>query len=136
MKKTWQQKIDGAKPPEVFITERAKLGVPEGAKMLISSPGEVREELFKVPPGKAITKAELGQRLAARHGADVTCPLTTGIFVRIVAEAALDEIEAGANPEAVAPFWRVVGPKDPAAKKIRCGRDWIEARRRQEGISR
>lgn len=135
MKKTWQQKIDGAKPPEVFITERAKLGVAEGAKMLISSPAEIRETLFQLERGTSITKAELGQRLAARHGADVTCPLTAGIFLRIVAEAALDEIDAGAKLESVAPFWRVVGPKDPAAKKIRCGPEWIAERRWVEGIS-
>lgn len=134
MKKTWQQKIDGAKPPEVFITERAKLGVAEGAKMLISTPAEVREELMRVPPGTAISKAELGQLLAARHGADVTCPLTTGIFVRIVAEAALDELESGAALENVAPFWRVIGPKDKAAKRIRCGPEWIAEARDREGI--
>lgn len=135
MKKTWQQKMETPTGPEVFVTERAKLGFPAGAKMLISTPKEVRDEIRRVPHGTAITKAELGKRLAARHKADVTCPLTTGIFFRIVAEAALDEFEAGTPVEQVAPFWRVVGPKDPAAKKIRCGPEWIAERRRVEGIS-
>lgn len=134
MRKTWEQKMETPPAPEVFITERAKLGFPEGAKMLISAPKEVREVIAAIPRGSSMTIKDLGQVLAKRHEADVTCPLTTGIFVRIVSEAALDDLDAGKPAEAITPFWRVVGPKDRAASKIRCGPDWIAERRKAEGI--
>ena len=43
-------------------------------------------------------------RLAHWHNADVTCPLVTGIFLRIVAEAAEEERLAGKS--AITPYWR------------------------------
>ena len=49
---------------------------------------------------------QLRERLARDGGADVTCPLTTGIFVRIVAEAAEEDRRAGKKQ--IAPYWRVV----------------------------
>jgi hypothetical protein len=54
------------------------------------------------------------EHLAAKHHADITCPLTTGIFVHIVAEAAEESAAAG-NAD-ITPYWRVVkndGSLDP-----------------------
>ena len=70
--------------------------------------------------------------LAKLHGADATCPVSTAIFLRIVAEAAWDEIESGVPVSEVAPFWRVVDPKSPLAKKLRSGGAWIEQQRAAE----
>jgi hypothetical protein len=42
--------------------------------------------------------------LAANAGADVTCPTSTGIFVGIVAEAALEQIATGKSASEVTPF--------------------------------
>ena len=50
---------------------------------------------------------ELRDRLAARTGADITCPMITGIFLSIIAGAAEEQLGAGKRP--VAPYWRVVG---------------------------
>jgi alkylated DNA nucleotide flippase Atl1 len=60
----------------------------------------------KVPRGKLVTQAELREKLARAAGADVACPITTGIFVRIVAEAAAEDMRAG--KARVTPYWRVV----------------------------
>jgi len=49
-----------------------------------------------------------------------------------VAEAAWDEIEAGKATTDVAPFWRVIDPKSPLAKKLRAGGKWIEQQRLAE----
>lgn len=76
--------------------------------------------------------AELRRRLAEKHGADGCCPLTVGIFLRIVAEHAWDELSAGKSLEKVAPFWRVVDPKSPLAKKLRAGAEWIRLQRLAE----
>jgi len=59
----------------------------------------------KVPRGKLITVGAIRKKLAAEHGADVTCPLTTGIFIRIAAEAAEEARAKGAKR--ITPYWRV-----------------------------
>jgi hypothetical protein len=49
-----------------------------------------------------------------------------------VAEAAWDEICGGKATTDVAPFWRVIDPKSPLAKKLRAGVQWIEQQRLAE----
>ncbi len=66
------------------------------------------------------------------HGADATRPVSTAIFLRTVAKAAWDEIESGKSAAEVTPFWRVVDPKSPLAKKLRAGSQWIEQQRLAE----
>ena len=73
--------------------------------------------------------------LARVHGADRTCPLTTGIFLRIVAEAAWEELQAGADPGAITPFWRVIAPDSSLARKLACGTDFIAGMRLYEQAS-
>ena len=72
--------------------------------------------------------------LAVRNQADYTCPVSTGIFLRIVAESAYEELMEGAPTEAVAPFWRAIDPKSPLAAKLTCGPEFIREKRAAEGI--
>jgi alkylated DNA nucleotide flippase Atl1 len=74
--------------------------------MVIPSPGEVYEIMRQIPAGKLITVQEIRAILAKRHGADLACPLTTGMFVRIAAEAAHEAAEAGEQD--TAPYWRTL----------------------------
>jgi alkylated DNA nucleotide flippase Atl1 len=134
MRKSWREKLELCKPPHVDITEKAFLGIPAGVKMLISSPTEVRDFVSSIPRGKCVSVGDLREALANRHRAKITCPLTTGIYLRIVAEAALDELESGKPIERITPFWRVISPKDTLAKKLRCGAEFVRARREEEGI--
>lgn len=134
MPKTWKQKLEGGKPPHVETTTKPFIGIPAGAKMLISCPTEFKEFVDAIPARSSVSVSELKQALAKRHGAEYVCPLTTGIFLRIISEAALDEMEAGKAVEEVTPFWRVITPEDSAAKKIRCGPEFIAARRAAEGL--
>ena len=60
----------------------------------------------KIPRGQVSTLAQIRRRLARWHNADVTCPLVTGIFLRIAAEPAEEDQQAG-RPE-ITPYWRVV----------------------------
>jgi hypothetical protein len=132
MAKSWQEKLQGGKPPHVEVTTKAFAGVPVGSKMLISSPMEFKEHMDTLQGSQTI--AELKSALAKRHGAETVCPLTTGIFLRIVAEAACDELGAGKDIAEVTPFWRVITPDDKVAKKLSCGPGFIAARRLAEGI--
>jgi hypothetical protein len=119
-----------AKPSHTVTTEKDFAGVRASAKLLISCPVEVAEYLkTKVPPGETREIPQLRRELAAAHGADAACPVSTAIFLRIVAESAWDEIEAGVPVTEVARFWRVIDPKSPLAKKRRAGGAWIEQQR-------
>ncbi len=130
--KSWKQKM-AAKPPHAVTLDKEFAGVPAGAKLLISCPVEV--ELYlrqQIPTGETREVQQMRRELAKLHGADATCPVSTAIFLRIVAEAAWDEIESGVPASQVAPFWRVVDPKSPLAKKLRSGGAWIEQQRAAE----
>lgn len=77
--------------------------------MLVPTPLLAAEEIRRVRRGRLVTPADLRERLAARFGADQTCPLTMGILLHIVAGAAEEQLVAGKRP--VAPYWRVVDEK-------------------------
>jgi alkylated DNA nucleotide flippase Atl1 len=77
-----------------------------GHLMLIASPALVCEKLRNIPRGEVITMSDLRRQLAADFGADYACPLTTGIFFRIAAEAAEEMRTAGTDSGL--PWWRVI----------------------------
>jgi hypothetical protein len=130
--KTWQDKIQ-AKPPRTVVLDKDFAGVPAGARLLISCPLEVAHYLrTQVPPGETRAIQQMRRELARQHGADAACPVSTAIFLRTVAEAAWDQIEAGTAAAQVAPFWRVVEPSSPLAKKLRAGSEWIAQQRAAE----
>ncbi len=74
--------------------------------MLIPRPRDVDSLMRTVRKGRLITVGQLRKLLAARAGADQACPLCTGIFVRIVAEAAEEDRRSG--KKRVTPYWRTV----------------------------
>jgi len=130
--KTWAEKMN-APEPHIEVTDKLFAGIPPGTRMLISSPGEVAAWLReRLPYGQTITVPDLRIALAKARGAEATCPLTASIFLRIAAEAAWDELEAGAKLADITPFWRAVDPKSDLAKKLRCGPDWIAHQRSME----
>ena len=130
--KSWADKRR-AKPPHTVTLDRDFAGIPAGSRLLISCPIELEDYLrTHVPAGTTKEIQQVRRELAALHKADATCPVSTSIFLRTVAEAAWDELEAGKDIREVAPFWRVVDPKSPLAKKLRAGSGWIEQQRLAE----
>ena len=101
----WRAKLEKPQAPKIvdIPPKMARLG---NGTMLIPTPQLVDELIRKVPRGKLVTVAELRRKLAADFDADVTCPLTTGIFIRIAAETAEEDRAKGAAR--VTPYWRVV----------------------------
>ncbi|MFH0768169.1 MAG: MGMT family protein [Chloroflexota bacterium] len=80
---------------------------PRGhGKMLIPRPIDVDALMRKVEKGKLVTVDQIRERLAKDCLADFTCPLTTGIFMRIAAEAAEEDLKRGEKQ--ITPYWRVV----------------------------
>jgi hypothetical protein len=105
-RKSWQEKMENPNLPKlVALPPRMHARFGAGS-MLIPSPREVEAAIRGVRKGSVITVSKIRQELAAKHSADVTCPITTGIFVRIASEAA--EEDAAAGKTFITPYWRVV----------------------------
>lgn len=79
---------------------------PPGASMLISTPQEVDALVGRVRKGQLATINTLREALAKQHQTTITCPVTTGIFMNIVAKAAGEMEDMGAKK--VTPYWRVL----------------------------
>ena len=132
-RKTWQQKLHNGIPPKVVIADKKFGDVPEGATMLVASPEMVAAYISSIPYGHDATLQQMRKDMAAANNAQYTCPVTSGIFLRIVAEAAYEELQAGKHIEAVVPFWRMIDSKAPVAKKLTFGTDIIQRQRQAEG---
>ena len=132
MAKSWTQKMDGRDAPAVQVLDRAYGGAPAGGMMLVATPRLVERYIRSIPAGESRTIAEMRADLAREHGAAITCPMSTSIFVRIVAEAALEAREAGVEDAEMTPFWRIVEPASPLAAKLSCGREYVEIKRKLE----
>ncbi len=106
-KKTWNEKLrisnglPKVEPIEGKMTKRLGVG-----SMVIPAPTEVDELMHTVEKGKLITTDIIREKLAKKHGATVTCPLTTGIFTKIAAFAAEENI-IGCKTD-VTPYWRTL----------------------------
>jgi len=122
---SWITKLRPDQEPKVVPDDRG------GGTLLIPTPLLVAEELRRVRRGQLITPVKLRERLATRFGTDRTCPLTTGIFLSIVAGAAEEQIAAGKRP--VAPYWRVVDERGRLNPKFPPGIDRQAMHLRREG---
>ena len=126
-RKSWSEKLrDNKDLPRVEkITDKMSKRWGTGT-VVIPAPMEVNEMMRRVPEGKLITINEIRAALAKKHGATIGCPMTTGIFAWIAANAAEEQRQKGEN--AITPYWRtlktggVINPKYPggaeAQKKL------------------
>ncbi|MEY3601865.1 MAG: hypothetical protein RL169_1109 [Armatimonadota bacterium] len=132
VRKSWGEKLQQCKAPKIVILEKAWGGMLAGDKMYISSPRELDAAIRLLPSGEVMSIAELRHLLADEHGCAGTCHLTTSMFIRIAAEAAREQLDAGASPADVTPFWRVVAPGSPLAKKMLVDDVWLAERLAEE----
>jgi hypothetical protein len=134
-KKSWKEKFDTAKAPHVDVLKSTFAGLPAGARLLIPSPKLVADYVSSIPRAEARTIAQMRDAFTRSHGVDGTCPITTSMFLRIAAEAALEERQAKDTPVyAMLPFWRVIDRKSPLLAKLSCGPEFIEQMRTAEGL--
>ena len=102
---TWREKLEKKQEPKIVDTppKMRKFGA---GKMLVPTPALVDAVMQKIPSGKLLSVKQIRERLAADFNVDSTCPLTTGIFVRISAEAAEEYMHLGRKD--ITPYWRVI----------------------------
>jgi hypothetical protein len=128
---SWREKMDNPGLPKVVaIPVRMQKRFGTGT-MLIPSPREVDALIRTVSKGSVVTVSKMREFLAGKYAANVTCPLTTGIFVRIAAEAAEEEARAG--KVRITPYWRVVKDDGSLNPKFPGGAERQAAKLRAEG---
>ncbi|MBU0567212.1 hypothetical protein KJ693_03850 [bacterium] len=98
-RKTAREKLEGKKDlPKIVDT-------PKG-RMLVPNPLDVDGLMRKVGRGRLVTVSQIREHLAGDFEAEWTCPMTTGIFIRIAAEAAEEDLCTGRGEPT--PYWRVL----------------------------
>ncbi len=118
----------------VVVVDRPMLGVGAGGRVLISTPARFKALIDAIPWGQERGLPDMREELAREAGVDAVCPLTSGIFLRIVCEAAWDEHLAGRPIGEVTPFWRVVRAGSALGKKLACGEAFLREARAAEGL--
>jgi len=98
--------------------------------MLIPRPLDVDAFMRRVEKGKLVTVDQIRERLAKDCSADFTCPLCTGIFLRIAAETAEEDLSCGEKQ--ITSYWRVVKPDGSLNQKFPGGVDAQAAHLREE----
>lgn len=103
---SWNVKMLKPAAPEIVEAPAMWMKGKTGGKMLIPTPVMIRNIVAKIPKGKLMTSSVLRERMAAGIGADITCPMTTGIFLSIAAHAAEEDKAEG--KKRIMPYWRLV----------------------------
>lgn len=134
MSLSYQQKFDQAKPSYVKVNERRFADLPGGTTVLVPSPQDIETEIWLIPAGGQLSFGELRNRLAFCHAADGTCPVMTGMNLRVVAEIAFEALRRGEPKNEVAPVWRVIDPASALAAKLADGPERLRRLRAEETI--
>jgi hypothetical protein len=106
-KRSWREKLADSKdlPKTIVLDGRAKAKWGEGV-MVIPAPRDVDALMRKVPAKKIVTTTSLRSALARNARVDSACPVTTGIFAWIAANAAREDESEGKKK--ITPWWRTL----------------------------
>ncbi len=106
-KKSWKEKLNDRKNLPKVVKIEGKMSKRWGTgTCAIPAPIEVDEIMKKVHKGKLITINEIRAIIAKKHQATIGCPITTGIFAWISANAAEEmKIQGRKN---ITPYWRTL----------------------------
>jgi hypothetical protein len=134
-KKTWLDKLSEKKESRIKRIDFDFADIPANSNMFIATPQIIDNYIKKIPKGKNVTVQTMRKDLAIENRADYTCPVTTGIFLRIVAEANFEKFIQANSLKGITPFWRVVEPNSTLSKKLSFGQDFIIYQRKAEKIN-
>jgi len=106
-RKSWSEKLKDNKglPKVEKITGKMSRRWGTGT-VVIPAPIEVDEIMRRIPEGKLITINEIRAALAKKHKATIGCPITTGIFAWVAANAAEERRQEGEKE--ITPYWRTL----------------------------
>jgi len=106
-RKSWSEKLKDNKglPKVEKITGKMSRRWGTGT-VVIPAPIEVNEIMRRIPEGKLVTINEIRAALAKKHKATIGCPITTGIFAWVAANAAEERRQEGERE--ITPYWRTL----------------------------
>ncbi|KAA0695562.1 hypothetical protein DTW90_22865 [Neorhizobium sp. P12A] len=105
---------------EIPVIKTRRKGRIHTQSMLIPSEGMVSQALWAAPPARLSDLGTIRQALATEYGADACCPVTV--------QRHLVEISKCGK----APYWRVVDPERPFARRMEGGAELIRQRLNDE----
>jgi hypothetical protein len=131
-RKSWREKLaDDKGYPKVYpIDDKCSKRWGTGT-FVIPAPLEVDGLMRLVSKGQVTTLDEIRRALANRHGATISCPITTGIFAWIAAHAAAEA--EGEGRKRVTPYWRILKPNGELNPKYPGGLPGVKHRLQAEG---
>ena len=126
-KTTWREKLEHEHPNHGKIVDCPEIWAKgkEGATMLIPVPMNIDKLVRMIPKGNIADMSNIRNRLASDAGTDIACPMTTGIFLKLVAETSEED---RVNELDCAPFWRLLkdggklNPKFPGGVELHANR--------------
>ena len=133
-RKSWIEKLNVPIDVKIKTIEKGFADMPSGCKMLVVNPKIIDDYINQIPYGKDVSLTKIRNDLSKKYNADKTCPVSTGIFLRIVSEASFENFRNGEKLENITPFWRAVDPKTNLAKKLNCGIKFVQEQRKKEKI--
>ncbi len=130
--KTWREKLAASKPPKTVLLEKDFAGVKAGNWLFIGSPELVADYISSIPFGETRNIVRLRNEIARQNDCTAMCPVSTSIFIRIAAEAAIEEMNDGRPASEVTPFWRVLDSSDKITSKLNIDSQWLDVQRESE----
>lgn len=132
VQKTWNHRFTAKRYPKRVTLEADFAGIPAGSTLFVGTPQILQTYIRNIPIGETRTIQRLRRDIARANRCAAMCPVSTSIFLRILAEAAWDDLHAGKKVHEVTPFWRVIEPGSTIAKKLRVGEAWLLSQRQAE----
>lgn len=106
-RKSWREKLaDDKDLPKIGKVEGRMRTIWGTGSMVIPAPREVDAQIRLIRKGRVATINDLRTALAKKHGVNICCPITTGIFSWIAANAAAEDEAEG--KKRITPWWRVL----------------------------
>ena len=124
--KSWLDKLNEEKESKTKRIDFDFADIPAGSMMFIATPKLIDQYIKEIEIGKHVDIKTLRKDLALANNTDYTCPVTTGIFLRIVAEANYEMLQQGKRLSEITPFWRVIEPNSTLAKKLTFGQEFLQ----------
>jgi len=128
---SWRTKLERPQEAKIVPVPLKMQKLHGTGTMLIPRPLDVDAAIREAPKGRLVTVNQIRAKLARQYGADTTCPMVTGILIRIAAEAAEEDARAGRKQ--ITPYWRVVREGGRCNEKHPGGVEAQAARLRAEG---
>ena len=135
MVNSWIEKRDGKKEHQIKINPKRFADMLAGIMMLIPTSKIIDDYIKEIHTGSFVNVKQLRREIANQYKANMSCPMVTGVSLRIVSEAAYEEYKKYMKLDQITPFWRVVEPNSNLAHKLTCGIDFLIENQIRENIS-